>query len=70
MAHSKKMRDASRAPYDHAKYIASRRIIMQDWADIIDDFRARKRFSEIAEKYGPMSERGRAQLNVIEREDQ
>ncbi|MGB5807899.1 tyrosine-type recombinase/integrase [Castellaniella sp.] len=28
--------DASRAPYDHARFVGSRTLLMQDWADILE----------------------------------
>lgn len=66
LAHIKK--DSSRAPYDHTKYISSRRIIMQDWADIWDDFSKNKSMDEVTQQYGPLSERRSALLGVVERE--
>ncbi|KNH05065.1 Integrase [Candidatus Burkholderia brachyanthoides] len=36
LAHSKRKKDSSRALYDHTKYVSSRTLIMQDWADILD----------------------------------
>lgn len=68
LAHSKRKKDSSRAPYDHTKYIASRAIIMQDWADILDALAGGEAFSKIMEDFGPLSKRRRALLKTIERE--
>lgn len=68
LAHSKRKKDSSRAPYDHTKYIASRTIIMQDWADILDALARGDSLSEIMEAFGPLSRRRRTLLKVIERE--
>lgn len=68
LAHSKRKKDSSRAPYDHTKYIASRTIIMQDWADILDVLARSDSMSKIMEAFGPLSKRRRALLRVIERE--
>lgn len=68
LAHSKRKKDSSRAPYDHTKYIASRTIIMQDWADILDALARGEAFSKIMEGFGPLSKRRRALLKTIERE--
>ncbi|MCK6399880.1 MULTISPECIES: tyrosine-type recombinase/integrase [Pseudomonadota] len=68
LAHSKRKKDSSRAPYDHTKYIASRTIIMQDWADILDALARSDSMSKIMEAFGPLSKRRRALLRVIERE--
>lgn len=68
LAHSKRKKDSSRAPYDHTKYIASRKIIMQDWADILDAMARGDSMSEVMETFGPLSKRRRALLRVIERE--
>lgn len=67
LAHIKN--DASRAPYDHTKYISSRRMLMQDWADIWDDCVAGKNIVSLTEKFGPMSDRRSALLRVVEREE-
>lgn len=67
LAHIKN--DASRAPYDHTKYISSRRMLMQDWADIWDDCVAGKNIVALTEKFGPMSDRRSALLRVVEREE-
>lgn len=66
LAHMKK--DSSRAPYDHTKFLSSRKIIMQDWADILDALAQGNTVSEVTEKFGPMSKRRTALLRVIERE--
>lgn len=66
LAHAKK--DSSRAPYDHTKYISSRRLIMQDWADILDALAQGTTTSQITDVFGPMSERRTQLLRVIERE--
>lgn len=68
LAHSKRKKDSSRAPYDHTKFLASRTAIMQDWADILDALAAGGQMTEIAEAFGPLSKRRRALLKVIERE--
>lgn len=68
LAHSKRKKDSSRAPYDHTKYIASRKIIMQDWADILDALARGDSMNEVMETFGPLSKRRRALLRVIERE--
>ncbi|MBV59803.1 MAG: integrase [Nevskiales bacterium] len=68
LAHSKRKKDSSRAPYDHTKYISSRAIIMQDWADILDALARGDSMSHIMEAFGPLSKRRRALLKVIERE--
>jgi len=68
LAHSKRKKDSSRAPYDHTKYIASRAIIMQDWADILDALARGDSMSEVMETFGPLSKRRRVLLRVIERE--
>ena len=66
LAHKEK--DSSRAPYDHAKFISSRRIMMQDWADILDCLAAGSNVEEVTDTFGPISERRNAFLKVIERE--
>ncbi|HEY9224890.1 MAG TPA: integrase arm-type DNA-binding domain-containing protein [Variovorax sp.] len=66
LAHSKK--DSSRAPYDHAKYVSSRTILMQDWADILDALERGDTVAQITNAFGPMSKRRAALLKVIERE--
>jgi integrase len=66
LAHSEE--DSSRAPYDHTKFMESRKIIMQDWADILDDCAGGASVADITAKFGPMSERRKALLSVIERE--
>ncbi|MDT3672789.1 MAG: integrase arm-type DNA-binding domain-containing protein [Aromatoleum sp.] len=68
LAHSKRKKDSSRAPYDHTKYIASRTLIMQDWADTLDALAGGDPMSKIMKTFGPLSQRRRALLNVIERE--
>ncbi|MBB5217338.1 tyrosine-type recombinase/integrase [Parapusillimonas granuli] len=66
LAHTKK--DPSRAPYEHTKYVSSRRILMQDWADILDALTQGATLQQITEEFGPMSERRSAFLKVVERE--
>ncbi|WP_193073118.1 tyrosine-type recombinase/integrase [Pseudomonas sp. FME51] len=68
LAHSKRKKDSSRAPYDHTKYVASRTILMQDWADILDALARGAALSKIMEDFGPLSKRRRALLRTIERE--
>lgn len=67
LAHLKR-NDSSRAPYDHTKYISSRRILMQDWADIWDMFAEGRNMENVTEAFGPMSERRTRFLSVVERE--
>jgi integrase len=66
LAHRRK--DASRAPYDHARYVGSRTLLMQDWADILDALAAGERYAHLSEAFGPLSERRTRMLSVIERE--
>lgn len=68
LAHSRRKKDSSRAPYDHTKYIASRKIIMQDWADILDALARGDSMDKVMEDFGPLSERRTALLRVTERE--
>lgn len=68
LAHSKRKKDPSRAPYDHTKYITSRKMIMQDWADILDALVRGDSLDAMMENFGPMSERRTALLRVTERE--
>lgn len=68
LAHSKRKKDSSRAPYDHTKYISSRKIIMQDWADILDALARGDSMNEVMETFGPLSKRRRTLLKVTERE--
>jgi len=68
LAHSKRKKDSSRAPYDHTKYIASRIILMQDWADILDALARGDTFGKIMEDFGPMSERRVMLWKTIEME--
>lgn len=67
LAHQKN-KDSSRAPYDHAKFLSSRRIIMQDWADILDALHEGSALNQITEAFGPLSDRRTQLLRVIERE--
>lgn len=60
--------DSSRAPYDHTKYVSSRRLMMQDWADILDALSAGATLEDVTAGFGPMSERRAALLRVVERE--
>lgn len=66
LAHIKN--DSSRAPYDHTKYISSRRVIMQDWADILEGFADGASLEQITEQFGPLSKRRNALLGIVERE--
>jgi integrase len=66
LAHAKK--DSSRAPYDHTKYIGSRKLLMQDWADILDALAKGQTVTQVTNAFGPMSKRRAALLKVIERE--
>src|SRR5690606_21950670 len=68
LAHSKRKKDSSRAPYDHTKYISSRKIIMQDWADILDALTRGDSMDKVMEAFGPLSERRTNLLRVAERE--
>jgi len=68
LAHSKRKKDSSRAPYDHTKYIASRKIIMQNWADILDALARGDSMKKIMAAFGPMSKRRTVLMKVIERE--
>jgi len=68
LAHSKKSKDSSRAPYDHTRFVESRKVIMQDWADILDALRTGQSVEEVTQAFGPLSERRTALLRVIERE--
>lgn len=67
LAHSKKS-DPSRAPYDHTKYISSRRVIMQDWADIWVAFSEGQNLEAVTRQFGPLSKRRKALLSIVERE--
>jgi len=60
--------DSSRAPYDHTKYVSSRRLLMQDWADILDAFARGDTLAEVTAAFGPVSARRDALLRVVERE--
>ena len=66
LAHRKK--DASRAPYDHTRFLGSRGIIMQDWADILGALAQGLGLPQVTRAFGPMSDRRTALLKVIERE--
>jgi integrase len=61
-------RDTSRAPYDHARFVGSRTLLMQDWADILEALAEGKRYAQLSETFGPLSERRTRMLGVIERE--
>lgn len=67
LAHAKK--DSSRAPYDHTKFISSRRIIMQQWADILDALATGKSPTEVTSMFGPLSPKREELLRVIEHEE-
>lgn len=61
-------RDASRAPYDHARFVGSRTLLMQDWADILSALADGERYARLSQAFGPLSERRTRMLSVIERE--
>ena len=61
-------RDSSRAPYDHTRYVSSRRLLMQDWADILDAFSQGRSLADITREFGPLSARRDSLLRVVERE--
>lgn len=61
-------RDASRAPYDHARFVGSRTLLMQDWADILSALADGERYARLSQVLGPLSERRTRMLSVIERE--
>ncbi|HLS41925.1 MAG TPA: integrase arm-type DNA-binding domain-containing protein [Paenalcaligenes sp.] len=67
LAHTKKC-NPSRAPYDHTKYISSRRVIMQDWADIWDALSEGQNLEAVTRQFGPLSKRRKALLSIVERE--
>lgn len=60
--------DSSRAPYDHARFLSSRRQLMQDWADILEQLEAGAKLEQITCEYGPVSARRAAFLGVVQRE--
>lgn len=66
LAHTKK--DTSRVPYDHSKFLGSRALVMQDWADILDALIGGTSLQHITQAFGPLSERRTALLRVTERE--
>ncbi len=66
LAHIKK--DPSRAPYDHTKYLSSRRMIMQDWADILDTLAQGDSLDALTRRFGPLSTRRTTLLRLVERE--
>lgn len=61
-------RDTSRAPYDHARFVGSRTLLMQDWADILDALMAGQHYARVSQAFGPLSRRRTRILRVIERE--
>jgi integrase len=61
-------RDASRAPYDHARFVSSRILLMQDWADVLDALIAGRNHAWVTEAFGPLSRRRTRILSVCERE--
>ncbi|WP_298016946.1 integrase arm-type DNA-binding domain-containing protein [uncultured Castellaniella sp.] len=61
-------RDTSRAPYDHARFVGSRTLLMQDWADILEALADGNRYAQLSQMFGPLSERRTMMLAVIERE--
>lgn len=63
-----RQRDSSRAPYDHTRYVSSRRMLMQDWADILDAFSEGQSLADVTRQFGPLSKRRDALLRVVERE--
>lgn len=68
LAHSKRKKDSSRAPYDHTKYIASRKVIMQDWSDVLDALARHDSVDKVMEDFGPLSDRRTRLLKISERE--
>lgn len=62
-----KRNNSSRAPHDHTKYISSRRVLMQDWADIWDMFAEGGNMEGVTKKFGLTSERRNSFLNIVER---
>lgn len=66
LAHIKK--DPSRAPYDHTKYLSSRRMIMQGWADILDTLSQGDSLDALTRRFGPLSTRRTTLLRLVERE--
>ncbi|WP_394065199.1 tyrosine-type recombinase/integrase [Alcaligenes sp. WGS1538] len=66
LAHARK--DPSRAPYDHTRYLSSRRLLMQDWADILDGLAHGHSLDDMTRRFGPMSTRRTELLSVVERE--
>ncbi len=63
-----RQRDASRSPYDHARFIASRTLLMQDWADVLDALTMGNDLARITDAFGPLSRRRTQLLRVCERE--
>ncbi|WP_368643061.1 tyrosine-type recombinase/integrase [Castellaniella ginsengisoli] len=61
-------RDTSRAPYDHARFVGSRTLLMQDWADILGALADGAQHAQLSQAFGPLSERRTRMLSVIERE--
>lgn len=60
--------DSARAPYDHARFLSSRRALMQDWADILEQLEAGLTLEQITHEFGPVSVRRAAFLGVVQRE--
>lgn len=63
-----RQRDTSRNPYDHARFIMSRTLLMQDWADILDALTSGHSLAQITQRFGPLSQRRVRLLRVCERE--
>lgn len=66
LAHRKQ--DGARAPYDHARFLSSRRVLMQDWADILQALEHGVKLEEVSWQFSPTSGRRRALMAVVERE--
>ncbi len=66
LAHCKRSKDSSRAPYDHMQWLGSRRIIMEDWASILDDLRHGLSAQGVFDKYGPTSAARQRLFRVVE----
>ncbi|PWF21302.1 tyrosine-type recombinase/integrase [Corticimicrobacter populi] len=60
--------DSSRAPYDHARFLSSRRQLMQDWADILERLETGATLDRVTQEFGPVSARRAAFLGVVQRE--
>lgn len=60
--------DGSRAPYDHARFLNSRRQLMQDWADILTALEQGGTLEQVTQEFGPISRRRAALLAIVQRE--